>query len=124
MSIKDSVFVKYLNKRASKALMFTVQDKCSNFVGLSYINAKLNKLNQERKEAFLSGFKDKDVENRVKIYKEQNTIPFNGFSFYRIEYKGDYPKALTRAYKKMNALNSKDPRKEFKEERQKNKSAL
>jgi len=124
MSIKDSMFGKYLNKRASKALMFTVQDKCCNFVGLSIINSKLKKLNQERKEAFLVGFKDKDVANRVKIYKEVNTIPFNGFSFYRIEYKGDYPKALIRAYKKMNALNSKDPRKEYKEERQKNKNAL
>jgi hypothetical protein len=122
LSIKDSVFVKYLNKKASKALMFTVQDKCYNFVGLSHINAKLKKLNQERKEAFLSGFKD--VENRVKIYKEVNTIPFNGFSFYRIEYKGDYPKALIRAYKKMNTLNNNDPRKEFKEERQRNKSVL
>jgi len=124
MSIKDSVFVKYLNKRADKALMFTVQDKCINFVGLSYINAKFNEMNQKRKEAFLSGFKDNDIENRVKIYKGGNTIPFNGFSFYKIEYKGDYPKALIRAYKKMNALNNKDPRKEFKEERQKNKSAL
>jgi hypothetical protein len=124
MSIKDSMFIKYLNKRASKALMFTVQDKCYNFVGLSYINAKFKKLNQERKDSFLSGFKDKEVENRVKIYKSENTIPFNGFSFYRIEYKGDYPKALTRAYKKMNALNNKDPRKEFKVERQKNKNAL
>ena len=124
MSVKDSVFVKYLNKRASKALMFTVQDKCYNFVGLSHIIAKLKKLNQERRAAFLSGFQDKDVENRVKMYKEGNTIPFNGFSFYRIEYKGDYPKALIRAYKKMKTLNNNVPRKEFKEERQKNKSAL
>jgi hypothetical protein len=124
MSVKDSVFVKYLNKRASKALMFTVQDKCYNFVGLSLINAKYKELNQKRKEAFLSGFKDKDVEKRVKMYNGENTIPFNGFSFYKIEYKGDYPKALIRAYKKMNTLNNLDPRKEFKEERQKNKSAL
>jgi len=124
MSVKDSVFVKYLNKRASKALMFTVQDKCYNFVGLSLINAKYKELNQKRKEAFLSGFKDKDVENRVKMYNGENTIPFNGFSFYKIEYKGDYPKALIRAYKKMKTLNNNVPRKEFKEERQKNKSAL
>jgi hypothetical protein len=120
MSVKDSTFVHYLNKRASKSLMFTVQDKCNNFIGIAIINAKFRRLNEERKEAFMSQFKDKNVERRVKIYQGENTIPFNGFSFYKIVYNGDYPKSLIKAYKKMNKLNNEDPRKEFNKERKKN----
>ena len=124
MSVKDSTFVHFLNKRAQKSLMFTIQDKCINFIGLPILNVKLRRLNQDRKEAFMSQFKDKNIENRVKIYEGENTIPFNGFSFYKIVYKGDYPKALIKAYKKMDKLNNEKPRKEFNVERKKNRNAL
>jgi len=124
MSVKDSMFVHFLNKRALKSLMFTVQDKCNNFIGSAIINAKFRRLNEERKEAFMSQFKNKNITSRVKVYQGENTIPFNGFSFYKIVYKGDYPKSLIKAYKKMNKLNNEDPRKEFNVERKKNKSAL
>jgi hypothetical protein len=47
----------------------------------------------------------------------QNTIPYNGFSFYRIEYKGELPEWLLLAYQEMNVLDEESPRKKFKEER-------
>jgi hypothetical protein len=58
------------------------------------------------------------------MHAGENTIPYNGFSFYKITYKGDVPESLTKAYRKMNELNDEAPRKIFKKERKQNKAAL
>ena len=68
-------------------------------------------------------FKKKGVENRIKIYTAENNIPYNGFSFYKIVYKGELPAALTKAYRKMNGLNNEAPRKKYKKERKQNREA-
>ncbi|MEP7170729.1 MAG: DUF748 domain-containing protein, partial [Bacteroidota bacterium] len=122
MSIKDSLFLRYLNKHVKDSLLFTVQEKCSRLISESIVNEKFNQLNKERKEAFLFLFKEKGVDNRVKIHEGENTIPYNGFSFYKIEYKGDIPESLRKAYEKMNELNDESPRKEYKKERAKIKA--
>lgn len=124
MSSKDPLFVRFLDKRTYKTLLFTIQDKCLDFIGLQVVNRKFNKLNQDRRNAFMSCFKDNGVGKRVKIYNGVNTFPFNGFSFYKIVYKGDYPKPLIRAYKKMNTLNNEIPRNKFEENRKNNKGVL
>jgi hypothetical protein len=124
MSVKDSKFVHYLDKKNHNAMLFTIQDKCNSFIGSVNVNAKFNRLNRERKDAFMSGFKKDALANRVIFHNAQNSIPYNGYSFYKIIYKGEFPKYLTRAYQIMNELNDEAPRKEFKKERAKNKGVL
>ena len=102
-------------------MLFTIQDKCNRFVGSAIVNAKFKQLNKEREDAFMFYFKKKDVDDHVKIYTGENIIPYNGFSFYKIEYKGEFPESLIKAYQKMNELNDEAPRKEFKKDRKKKK---
>jgi hypothetical protein len=83
-------------------MLFTLQEKCDNFVGSAVINAKFEQLNKKREDSFLLHFKKEAVENRVKIYTGENNIPYNGFSFYKIDYKGELPKSLIMAYQQMN----------------------
>jgi hypothetical protein len=124
MSVKDSLFVHYLNKKVNDTMLFTIQGKCTKFVGSALIDSRFKQLNKEREGAFLLNFKNNAVENRVKMHAGENTIPYNGFSFYKITYKGDVPESLTKAYRKMNELNDEAPRKIFKKERKQNKAAL
>ena len=124
MSAKDSLFVHFLNKQFIDTIPFTIQEKCSNFIGSAIINAKFKQLNKEREDAFMVYFQNKAVENRVKIFAGENNIPYNGFSFFKIEYSGEFPESLIRAYQEMNELNNAAPRKRFVKEREKTISQL
>ena len=124
MSVKDSLFVHYLSKQVSDTMMFTIQEQSNNFLGSAMINAKFNLLNKAREDAFMFDFKKKGVESRVKIYPGENNIPYNGFSFYKITYKGELPKSLIKAYFKMNELNNKAYRQRYKQEQKLTRSAL
>jgi len=117
MSIKDHLFINYLNKQLNDSMLFTVQDKCSRLIGERKINRKFKQLKDERESAFISYFKKKEVEKRVKITDGESVIPYDGYSFYKIKYKGEYPKSLLKAYRKMNELNKVAPRKKFQKER-------
>ncbi|MCX6351351.1 MAG: hypothetical protein NTX03_05760 [Bacteroidetes bacterium] len=119
MSVKDSVFLNYVSKQIKGAMLFTVQEKCAAFTNPNIINARLEKLNRERAIAFMLYFKKMGVDKQLKFSVAQNVIPYNGYSFYKIDYNGEYPEALLIAYSKMNGLNNMPPRKEFKVERQK-----
>jgi hypothetical protein len=124
MSAKDSLFVQYLNQQVIDTLLFTIQEKCGNLIGSAIVNAKFKQLNKEREDAFVLLFKKKNVENRMKLYAGENKMPYNGFSFYKIVYKGELPKTLIDAYKEMNDLNNAAPRKGFEKEREKTRSTL
>jgi len=124
MSIKDSFFVHYLNKIINDPMLFTIQDKCIRFVDSIIVNSKFKQLNKERENAFIIFFKKKEVEKRVRIYSAVNIIPYNGFSFYKIEYKGEFPEPLLKAYRGINELNDEAPRKKFEKEREKEKNRL
>jgi hypothetical protein len=124
MSVKDSLFIHYLNKQIKDSMLFTIQDKCIRLINADVINAKFKQLNKERENAFLFFFKKKTVENRVKIDVAENTIPYNGFSFYKIEYNGEYPESLIKAFRELNELNDEAPRKQFDKERKKNANRL
>jgi len=121
MSIKDEKFVGYLNAQTADSMLFTTQDKCNRLLGGTMVEAKFNQLNKERGTTFLAYFKDANVEKQIKISAVQNVIPYNGFSFYKIQYKGEFPEALMKAYRKMNELNDKAPRNLFQKERRKYK---
>lgn len=117
MSAKDPSFVAYLNNFVKDKTVFTIQEKCVRFVGQVLINTKYKQLNQQRFSEFISYFREKDLEKRIKILPSTNIIPFNGFSFYKIIYKGDFPVSLMKAYYKMDEFNKEKPRKRFKKER-------
>jgi hypothetical protein len=117
MSVKDSLFVHYLNRQIKDSMLFTIQDKCMELIHSDIVHAKFKQLNIERENAFLSFFKEDAVENRIKFSDPENTIPYNGFSFYKIEYKGVYPASLIKAYQELNELNDETPREKFKKER-------
>jgi hypothetical protein len=117
MSVKDSLFVNYLNKQINDSLVFTIQGKCARIIDSAIINTRFEQLNEERESAFITYFKKRKVEKRVKISKGENIIPYNGFSFYKIEYKGGLPEYLIKAYQQMNELNNEAPRKKFRQER-------
>lgn len=124
MSAKDSLFVKYLDKQLNDSMLFTIQEKCGKFIGEDIIKAQFIQLEKERSANFIFYFKEKNVDARVKIHAGENIVPYNGFSFYKIAYKGALPESLLDAYQKMNELNDESPRKEYKKERRKNKNAL
>lgn len=119
MSIKDTMFVRYLDKIINDSLVFTIQDKCKRYVDTRMVNAKFKVLNNKRQKAFYAYFKKVKVEKQVSVIPAENVVPYNGFSFYKIEYKGEFPESLIKAYRKMNNLNNAEPRRKFKKERMK-----
>jgi len=117
MSIKDSLFVLYLNKHVYSNMVYTIQEKCTWLINSSDVNDKFEKLNKERENAFMYYFKEKGVEKQVKIYTGKNVIPYNGFSFYKIIYKGEFPESIIKAYQEINELDDQAMRNKYKKER-------
>ena len=121
ISVKNAVFVNYLNKHIKDSLLFTIQDKCAMFVDSNLVSSKFDHLNKERENTFMSYFKRQNMEKRIKISAGENVIPYNGFSFYKITYKGEYPESILRSYRKLDEYNDEAPRKKYRIERKKNK---
>jgi hypothetical protein len=119
ISSKDSLFVRFINSRVTDTMLFTIQEKCMAWLGKTTIKDSGNYLAEfrkkidlqfsrlviEREKEFRSFFKDASVANRIKFLKDENRVPFNGFSFYKIDYNGDIPKNLKKAYLQMNDSN-------------------
>lgn len=124
MSVKDDQFVKNLNKVLKDTMIFTIQEKCSSYIRSSIVDSEYKKLNENRRNTFVNFFKKENVESRLKMAQANTVIPYNGFSFYKIEYKGELPKSLLNAYNDMNQLNNESPRRKYKNVRLKNKGLL
>ncbi|MDD2563910.1 MAG: hypothetical protein PHU27_06820 [Salinivirgaceae bacterium] len=112
MSMRDSMFLEYLNEQMKDVSMVTIQEKCNSLVGQINIDLKLQQLCEKRENDVLLHFKKKGVANRVQIHPVKNTIPFNGFSFYEIRYNGKMPKSLVDATRKLDKLKSQPLSKE------------
>lgn len=123
MSIKDSTFVHYLDALIKDPLVFTIQEKCLRYVGENVVQARFAELMKKRRETFLSEF-DESVRARVQIGTPQTIIPQNGFSYYRVEYKGDIPEKLRDAYDEIEQLNEENPRKPYQRARRENGGVL
>lgn len=119
MSIKDSTFFHYVTKCCADGLVFTIQEKCERYVGKALINKRYSQLLNTRKNAFLSVFKENGTVSRVKIHANENSIPYNGFSFFKIAYNGEKPEILQEAYQEMDKLNDETPRSRYKNVRKK-----
>jgi hypothetical protein len=115
MSVKDTLFIKYLNKVVGDSMLFTVQEKCAVVVPESIVASQYNKLLKNRESAFKQYFGD--VKNRVNFSNATATVPFNGFSYYRINYNGDFPDALKKAYIDLEEINDAAPRDKYNEKR-------
>ena len=119
MSAKDHALVKYISKNLSDTVMFTLQEKCINFVGNDLVAKSYTKLINQRRQSFLQPFKKAGVEKQVVIKKTENTIPYNGFSYFKFEYHNGADDKLREAYAKMSELNGEKPRKKYLKERKK-----
>ncbi|MFT3936167.1 MAG: DUF748 domain-containing protein [Chitinophagaceae bacterium] len=116
MAIRDSSFMRYLNARVKDKLLFTLQEKCTKLVGAGIIDAGLKRLYKNRLSVFMDYFKQEQVAGRVHVQNSKTTIPFDGFSYYELHYKGDIPPELQKAYDKMSQLNEEAPRKKYRKE--------
>lgn len=119
MSVKDAGLVAHISKNVSDTVMFTLQEKCINFVGNKIVQIRLKKLLLDREKSFRKVFLDNGTDSRVKVYPHENSIPYNGFSYFKLEYPGEIPDALRKAYQKMNDLNDQAPRKRYRALRKK-----
>ncbi|MGE0638247.1 MAG: DUF748 domain-containing protein [Bacteroidia bacterium] len=117
MSVKDSLFVHFLKMQTKDSMLFTIQEKCNLLIDSADVINKFTKLNKQREHVFMQIFKEADVQKQVKITAGKNLVPYNGFSFYLIEFNGELPTTLVDAYSKMSELNDEAPRKRFKKER-------
>ena len=68
MSVKDSLFVHYLNKQINDSLVFTIQEKCTRIIDSAIINTRFEQLNKERERAFITYFKKREVEKQSKNF--------------------------------------------------------
>jgi hypothetical protein len=118
MSVKDSTFILYLNRYSDNKLLFTVQEKCLRLLGSNIIDTRYRQLNEERENTFMSYFKKQAVDGRVRISAGQTGVPFDGFSFYKIDYIGELPENLIAAYREINELNEVAPRLKYKKDRE------
>ncbi len=120
ISIKDSLFVKFLDKNIDNKMMFTIQEKCRAFIDPNILIGKLNQLLRHRENTFRSYFKANNTDSQIHIHLNENGIPYNGFSYYKIKYKGEIPESLLSAFISMNEMNGEIPRKKYLKERKQN----
>ncbi len=120
MTIKDSLFMRHISGYCHKSMLFTIQEKCYCYVGEQTVKNKLSQLRAQREMEFLYYFKENNTNKQVRIHPTENSIPYNGFSFFRIEYDKGPPVKLVEAYQKLMKFNNESPRKRYKSQRRKN----
>lgn len=113
INTKDKDFMAHLNRVIEGAEMMTLQEKCARYVGTDLVDKLYNDLLRQRRQAFMSFFREEGVEKRVSILDEKNEIPYNWFSYYKITYKGEVPEELKEAFDRLYELNSEPPRRRF-----------
>jgi hypothetical protein len=120
MSIKNVAFMHFLKKGrgAGDTLMFTIQDKCNFYLANNLVNSEYEKLVRERDRVFKEFFVNNGTMDRVKFHSTNDSIPYGGFSCYKITYHGPVPESLQRAYRAMHELNNEGPRKKYADDRE------
>ena len=123
MSPKDHDLVKHISKNLSDTVMFTIQEKCLNFVGNAVVNKSFNDLVKARTASFLDLFKEDGTQGQVKLKASENTVPYNGFSYFQFDYPNGVDDNLREAYEKMREIDNEKPRRKYLKERMKAHSA-
>jgi hypothetical protein len=94
-SVKDSLFVRYLDRVANKdGLVFANELKCWILVGESKVNKEYEELVATRKKQIMDYFADKNTSERITFEKAVSTIPPSGFSHCIFRYRGEEPEVL------------------------------
>lgn len=94
-SVKDSLFVRYLDRVANKGgLVFANELKCWILVGQSKVNKEYEELVAMRKKQIMDYFADKKTGDRITFEKAVSTIPPSGFSHCIFRYTGEEPEEL------------------------------
>jgi hypothetical protein len=115
MSVKDPAFMRTLKKGsgAGDTLMFTIQDKCRYYVGKATVNSIYAKLVKDRDTQFRQYFINTGTSSQLTFHSSNNIVPYNGFSAYKIVYKGTVPQSLARAYESMDVLDNRSMRRKY-----------
>ncbi len=111
MSVKDSLFVHYLDKQIGDTILFTLQEKCDFIITKKIVNNRFQQLLTAREIIFKNYFGD--AANRVKFKRNESTVPFNGFSYYKIDYPNEIPEELVMAYEELKQLDKEAPRERY-----------
>jgi hypothetical protein len=114
MSVKDSAFVRFLSQKIGDSMIYTVQEKCIDWVGNQAVNTAYARLLKAREQTFRSYF---DEGAKITFRPGENIVPFNGFSYYKIDYPGEIPEALRKAYEELLELNEEKPREKYRDKR-------
>lgn len=91
MSVKDSLFVDYLNKQINDSMVFTIQEKCTRLVNPSLLKSSLNTLLSERESTFMNYFKEKNVDKRVRLLSAKTKSPTMVFRITKLNIKEQFP---------------------------------
>ncbi len=119
IAVKDSTFTRHMRDKTGVKEFPTQQQLCEAYVGQALISKKYSALKAARRDRFLRYFEEEKVRDRVKIKKEEERVPFNGFSFHQISYSGEIPEEMKAAYEKLLLYDNSKPRSKFKMERKK-----
>nr|MBK9652290.1 hypothetical protein [Bacteroidota bacterium] len=97
--------------------LFTMQEKCLKIVDQHVIDDAYKHINNARKATFMKTFELRDVQNQIVMKSNKNVVPYNGHSFYKIDYKNELPQWLLSAYGKMMKMNNSPTRNKMKKKR-------
>jgi hypothetical protein len=113
LSVKDSTFQAWLDKLAGDSMMFSTLQKCRFAVTDNLIERRFKQLNEARRKAFLEQFDATGTTAQIKFKPAEMGVPFNGFSRYKIDYNGELPDKLRKAYERIDEANHQSPRKKY-----------
>jgi hypothetical protein len=98
---------------AGDTLMFTIQDKCRYYVGKDAVNKIYARLLKDRDSQFRQYFIASGTSKQMTFHSGNDSVPYDGFSAYKIMYRGTVPPSLARAYESMDVFDNRRMRKKY-----------
>lgn len=113
LSSKDSTFIRFMNSRIKNPGFLTLQEKCYRYVGKEIVDKNFEALVEGRKKAFMQFFVRNNTDKRVELLEAKDEIPYNWFSYFDINYRGDVPESISEAFNKLYEINRDPPAGDF-----------
>lgn len=102
MSVKDAGFLRALDESIKGSnMMFTVQQKCYQWIDSGTINTHYTRLVEKRLSTIRTPLENAGAGKQVIVKAAKSEVPRTGFSFYRISYSVDIPDKLRDALEKL-----------------------
>ena len=105
--------VKDMTKITRDTTMFTIHDRCNHFLANGIVEQSYLKLMEDRTKSLHSAFQKNGVGKQVRIRPNQNSVPHDGFSNFRIVYNSSIPESLKRSYERLFDLNKSWSREKY-----------